>query len=99
MGVRGKRRGKRSRAEWAELFERFEASGLSGTAFCQRERLSKSSFARWKRLLSARRPESAGEFVEWTPAARGSPSSGTPALVSGELELSFPSGVCLRFRP
>jgi hypothetical protein len=97
MGIRGKRREKRSRAEWAELFERFEASGLSGAAFCQREGISKSSFARWKRLLSA--GPATGEFVEWTPAAPTSPSPATPALASGELELSFPGGVRLRFRP
>ncbi len=97
MGVWGKRRVKRSRAEWSELFERFEASGLSGAAFCQRERISKSSFARWKQLLGARKAEAQGEFVEWAPAA--APSTRTPALGSGELELSFPGGVRLRFRP
>ena len=97
MGVRGKGRVKRSGSEWAELFERFEASGLSGAAFCKREGISKSSFARWKRLVRA--GPATGEFVEWTQAAAGSPSPVTPALASGELELSFPGGVRLRFRP
>ena len=97
MGVRGEGRVTRSGAEWAELFERFEASGLSGAAFCQREGISKSSFARWKRLLRA--GPATGAFVEWTPPAAESPLSATPALASGELELSFPGGVRLRFRP
>ena len=97
MGVRGKRREKRSRVEWEELFSRFEASGLSGAAFCQRERISKSSFARWKRMLNGRQPEAKGEFVEWAPAS--APSPVPSALAAGELELSFPGGVRLRFRP
>ena len=99
MGAGGKRREKRSRAEWAELFERFERSGLSGAAFYQRERISKSSFARWKRVFQARQSEAKGEFVEWTRAAAAPRSPVTPALASGELELSFPGGVRLRFRP
>lgn len=96
MGVREKRREKRSRAEWSALFERFEASGLSGAAFCERERISKSSFARWKRLLGAGQAEASGEFVEWASARAA--STPTEVLAAGELELSFPGGVRLRFR-
>jgi hypothetical protein len=96
MAVVGKRRVTRSGAEWAELFERFGASGMSGAAFCEREEISKSSFARWKRLIDGRTVAPTGEFVEWrSPAA--APTAG--ALSSGELELSFPGGVRLRFRP
>ena len=97
MGVRGRGRVTRSGAEWAELFERFESSGLSGAAFCQREGISKSSFGRWKRLLRA--GPGTGAFVEWTPPAPASLLSEAPMLASGELEVSFPGGVRLRFRP
>ncbi len=97
MGVSGKRRVTRSAAEWAELFERFGASELTVGAFCEREKISKSSFARWKRLLNTRRPEAAGAFVEWTPPSAPLPM--TAALASGELEVTLPGGVRLRFRP
>ena len=93
MGVAERRRVKRSRAEWADLFERFGTSGLSGAAFCQREGICKSSFARGKRSLKAQPRQEAGEFVEWAPAAA------TTTMAPGELELTLPGGVRLRFRP
>ena len=96
MGVGEKRRVKRDRAEWAQLLERFERSGLSGAAFCQREGICKSSFARWKRLLGAQSPHAASEFVEWGSAA--APGS-TTSLAAGELELLWPSGARLRWKP
>jgi hypothetical protein len=97
MGVSEKRRVTRSAAEWAELFERFGASRLTVGAFCEREKISKSSFARWKRLLSEQAPAAPSEFVEWTSAA--APALATTTLAPGELLLSLPGGVRLRFRP
>jgi len=38
---------------WRELLRRFDASGISVGEFCERERLSKSTFQRWRARLTA----------------------------------------------
>ena len=43
---------RRSAEEWREIFERRAASGLSIVAFCQREGIAKSSYARWRTQLA-----------------------------------------------
>ena len=43
---------RRSAEEWREIFERRAASGLPIAAFCQREGIAQSSYARWRALLS-----------------------------------------------
>ncbi|MBP8163788.1 MAG: IS66 family insertion sequence element accessory protein TnpB [Propionivibrio sp.] len=43
---------RRSAEEWHEIFERRAASGLPIAAFCQREGIAKSSYTRWRTLLS-----------------------------------------------
>lgn len=88
MGARRKRV-RRSASEWAKVFERFESSGLSKTAFCRREGIGEGSFARWRTRLST--PQRS-DFVEWTTSTSGS-------LAPGEMELSLPGGVRLRLRP
>ena len=47
--LKGKRR---SRQEWRAVFDRFAASGLGVEAFCAGEEISKSSFGRWRSLLT-----------------------------------------------
>lgn len=90
MGSKGGRV-RRSREEWGRICARFGSSGLSAGAFCAREGIALASLARWRSLLSTGSP---ADFVEWTPSA-GLPSS---ALAPGEMELSLPGGVRLRFR-
>ena len=43
---------RRSAEEWREIFERRAASGLPIAAFCQREGIAKSSYARWRTQLA-----------------------------------------------
>jgi len=74
------------------IVERFASSGLSAGAFCRRERIAPASLARWRSLLGT---GSRADFVEWTPSVVTSSS----ALSPGEMELSLPGGVRLRFRP
>jgi hypothetical protein len=94
MGVQEKVRVRRSRTEWRRILARFEASGLSETAFCVREGISKGSFSRWKHRVRASEAETAA-FVELSPPVV--PRSA--ALEAGELELVLPGGVSLRWKP
>lgn len=82
---------RRTKAQWAEVFRRFQSSGLSRRVFCQREGLALSSFQRWRSLIGA--PEEQGEFVELIP------SSNADATAAGwTLDLSLPNGASIRLR-
>jgi len=52
VGVSRRKRVRRSASEWARIFERFEASRLSKTAFCRHEGIGEGSFGRWRARLS-----------------------------------------------
>ena len=58
----GNRRRLNERA-WRELFKRFEGAGLTVEAFCQRERLSRSSFNRCRSRLPLRTGAAAAAAV------------------------------------
>ena len=51
MRVHANGRVRRSRSEWREIFDRFEASELSQTEFCRRESIAKGTFSRWMKVL------------------------------------------------
>ena len=90
MPRNGSRRARRTRAQWTEVLQRFDSSGLGPHEFCQREGLAVSSFQRWRNQIG-RAPAAA--FVELTPAS--TPSA--PAT-TWTIELSLPNGVCLRMQ-
>ena len=83
-------RTRRTRSQWTGILERFASSQLEPREFCRREDLSLSSLQRWRRQLGS---VAAAEFVELVPSS--SPSA--PAS-SWSLDVSLPSGVCLRFQ-
>jgi hypothetical protein len=83
---------KRSAAEWREIIERCERSGLSRQAFCRNNKIAKASFDKWKGRLSKMSDPLASSFVE-IPVSRDAATPG------GEFELSFPGGVVLRWKP
>jgi len=93
----GSNRVRRSAGDWREILERQQASGLSQAAFCQREGIALSTFARWKQRFDAdARTDSepvAGEsgWVE-LPAVGLSTSAWM-------IELDLGGGVCLRLKP
>ena len=66
MRVHANGRVRRSRSEWREIFDRFEASGLSQTEFCRRESIAKGTFSRWMKVLLCGTP-CAG--VRWNAAS------------------------------
>ncbi len=94
MRVLADGRVRRTAAEWRAVLEKFEASGLSALAFCRRERLSRAAFTRWRQELEGTAPE-AGAFVE----IPGSVPERLRVLQPGEMELTLPGGVLLRWRP
>jgi hypothetical protein len=79
--------------EWRKIFEEFEASGLSASAFCRREGISRAAFTRRQQVRGARPERDA--FVALPLPVQASP----PSLAPGEMELSLPGGVMLRWRP
>jgi len=93
MRVLADGRVRRSASEWRRVLEKFEASGLSALSFCQREGISRGTFTRWQKRLEGLEPE-VGAFVELplhVPA-------GSSSLAPGEMELSLPGGVKLRWK-
>ena len=93
---------RRSPEEWERILERYRSSGMTGAAFCRREKIAKASFEKWKKKAARRsKPVTAvPTFVELPsptdPTAAPNPSA--PLLSSGELELSFPGGVVIRWK-
>lgn len=96
MRVLADGRVRRTRTEWQAILKRFEKSGLSGTAFCEREEISPSAFAEWKRKLGEPAPSrpSRPRFIELTTTPAVSP---TPSQSRGVFEMSLPGGVVLRW--
>lgn len=81
---------RRTEAEWAEVLRRFESSGQSAREFCRRERVSPSSFQRWRSRLGTLQTT---EFVELVPTqVTAAPES------TWSLDVALPNGVQLRSR-
>lgn len=95
MKVLADGRVRRTAAEWRKVVGAFEASGLSVLAYCEREGISRSVFTRWRRELAGAATSPGDAFVELPmPAAPAPPMAVGP----GELELSLPGGVTLRWK-
>jgi hypothetical protein len=88
---RSRKRKRRNESEWTEILARFQFSGMTVREFCRRERISLSSFQRWRSRVG---PASSPEFVELVPSATvaATDSSGW------SLEIALPNGAQLRFR-
>jgi hypothetical protein len=102
MQVLADGRVRRTQAEWRGLVERFEQSGLSMTAFCQRAKLPRSSFVKWRgrlvgRARVERRQHAAPAFVEWIAPSAAEPATGQRPG-AGEFELMLSGGVVLRWK-
>ncbi|MCP4384299.1 MAG: hypothetical protein GY798_23300 [Hyphomicrobiales bacterium] len=96
MRVQANGKVRRSSEEWREILDRFERSGISQREFCRKEGLPLGSFSKWKRRMDGSEMlpgMDAGRFVELTET----PSRVT-GLSAGEMELSLPGGVQLRWR-
>jgi transposase len=93
----GKPRDPRKEQHWRQLIERWQSSGLSVRAFCERHRLAVPSFYAWRRTLQQRdrrpptsqTPESSAAFLPIH--VRHDAPDLTPSL-----ELVLANGRCLR---
>lgn len=99
MRVLADGRVRRTVAEWREVLEAQEASGLSVLAFCKREKLSRSVFARWRRELGRESGGAADAGASFVELPLPGPAVTPRSLATGELELSLPGGVTLRWKP
>ena len=85
-------RRRRTPTEWAQILERFEASGQSPTDVCRAEKLGLANFFRWRKDLGRRalgRPASQPRFIELeTPPL--------PQPPRWRVELALGNGVVLR---
>jgi transposase-like protein len=86
------RRRRRSAAAWRAVLERFEASGLTTVAFCEREGIGSKSLYRWRsRLGSARELPAPRQAVGATNTA-GFVDLGTLSSRSSRVELRLDLG-------
>jgi NAD(P)H-dependent FMN reductase len=44
---------RRSREEWQQIIDQFQASGQSGSAFCKAQAIPYASFCQWRQTLAA----------------------------------------------
>jgi len=102
MRVLSDGRVRRTEAEWRRLLQKFESSELSAAAFCRREKITRSAFTQWRRRLGDELAKPGAprmaDFVE-LPIQQQPARRPAERLEAGELELSLPGRVVLRWRP
>ena len=87
-----------SKAQWQQLIDAQQSSGLSQKVFCRQESLSIGTFPNWKRKLK----DEEDSIIPSTDT--GNPSSdpwielpaAIPANTPWHIELDLGNGVCLR---
>jgi hypothetical protein len=89
----GRRPDPTSGQRWQRRLQRFRDSGLSVTAFCDRERISTASFYVWRRRLQADRSPPDADAPQLVPVRVVLPPASAP------VELLLSSGVVLRLSP
>ena len=92
---------RRTTPEWKEILDRFGTSGLPIAAFCEKEEISRSAFASWKKKLRDRRetaqPKSPA-FVELSGVVAKKSAPPTMDSTETSFELALPGGVTLRWK-
>lgn len=95
MSAAGSKRIRRSAEDWQSIFEQHHTSGLSQAAFCEREGIALSTFARWKQRLSDEAPSvregDSASNSDWIDL-----SSLDNASAGWTIELDLGDGICLR---
>lgn len=99
--VAGRRRVRRSAAQWRALVAAFEQSGIARRAFCARHGVSASTFDWWRKRLSAEpqglpvsQADSNALFVELSAPI----ADATRTAPVWDLELELGTGIVLRLR-
>lgn len=91
-----KRNSPRTRKQWQQLVEQFEASGLSIERYCKREKINLASLRKWRSQLKSviQKPESV--FIDVTPKQLHSKKE--PADNGWAIELDIGEHITLRIR-
>jgi hypothetical protein len=95
-----------NKSEWAQLISDYEAGQLSQQVFCQKHRISVSSFHKWRKLLknpAKNSVASPGSFIEVVLPSEALNQSApavpaTPPHNDWQVELDLGKGVVLRLR-
>ncbi len=82
---------------WRERLDRQAASGLSISAFCEREGVSSASFHSWKRRLAERSLPALPEPSVFLPVRLTSPVTQASPPITPRVEIELPHQVRLRF--
>ena len=80
-GISVKRRPHLGEKRWRELLGRFDGSGMSIHAFCEREGVSASSFHRWQLRLATPPALRAAPQDEAAPAPTPAPTPSTMGFI------------------
>jgi hypothetical protein len=89
----GRRPDPATRQSWQQCLDRFQRSGLTVPAFCEREGVSPASFYVWRRRLQHDSPPPAADAPRLVPVRFVTPPASAP------VELLLPSGCVLRLCP
>ena len=93
--VKSDRKGRsiRSADEWAQILERYDASGLTQEAFCRREGVRYGTLVAWL----GRRRKGGGKVSPRTSASSKFQELrlGAPSASQASLEVRLPDGTCL----
>lgn len=88
------KRQRRSNAEWQQLIEQQERSGLSAITFCQQQGLSSKTFYKRRQRLQQKAADQTGKrFIKIQPEATSTVTSTTAVLIYCDSRLELPSGV------
>ncbi len=90
--------------QFAEIYTRYQSSGLSIRSFCQNERICEAKFYYWKKKMQSFLPGNIGS--DFVPLVLREPGKSgiqinrptIPDSFSG-FEISYPNGTRLKFSP
>jgi hypothetical protein len=89
----GRRPDPSTRQLWQQRLERFRHTGLTVSAFCDREGISLASFYAWRRRLQRDASPADADVPRLVPVRLVTPPASAP------VELLLPSGCVLRLSP
>lgn len=96
QGSKGRARVARSRAQWGELVSKFEASGMSRSAFCREHALARSSFD--KAMRRSRGVDGAGAIERSPFVAVSIPEAAAESKPVWDVELQLSAQTIIRLR-
>ncbi len=84
---------RRTREQWQQLIQDWQASGMSIASFCSRQDLTESNFYYWRKILQPESEPTQTEAPTWIAI---SDESDNDIQQTWQMELSLPGGAVLR---